>query len=317
MDDALVSAVVHDDELGDGKVFEHVERVGDHVFRADRFRVFRHDVARVQTGNRVAARQHSSDVAVGNDADDFAVFDDCRDAQSFFGNLENDLADVCLRRYFRAVRTVQHVAHAKQQFFTECAARMVFREIVGGKTTQFHQAYRYGIAHDELRRRTGSRREVDWVGFCIYRRIQDEVGVFGQERRRVARHRNKRVAKAFQDRYEHFDFRAVAAFGNADDHISRLYHAQISVNGFGCVQKHRWRSGGVHCGHDFLCNDGALADSGHDEPAFGVVNQVNGLRKVCIDKVYERCNSFTFSKDDAFCRRRNFFLITQCRNVMV
>src|SRR5690606_14699388 len=114
-------------------------------------------------------------------------------------------------------------------------------------------------------------------------RVKDNIRMFRQERRHVSRDRDQRIAKPLQDGDEYFYLRTVSAFRDADDDVFGADHPQIAVDCFRGMKEHRWRSGGVHRGYDFLRDDRTFADSGDDQTPFALINQLNSAWEIVVE----------------------------------
>ena len=84
MDDSDVSAVTQYGKLGDAVVAHFVQGIGDEVVFIDGFRIWGHNLLGFDMLYVGVFQQHSAQVAVGDDAYQFALFGDI-DGCEFYG----------------------------------------------------------------------------------------------------------------------------------------------------------------------------------------------------------------------------------------
>jgi hypothetical protein len=141
-------------------------------------------------------------------------------------------------------------------------------KIIAAETSQFHEGYGEGVAHDHLSGGAAGWGEVVDAGFLGYGCIEDDGCLAGEGGLQITDHAYQGVTKVANKRQEHFDFGAISAL--ADDHHNILWldHAEISVYGVGGVEEYCGGACRVQRRYDLLCDDGAFSDAADHYAAF-------------------------------------------------
>ncbi|MCY1441029.1 hypothetical protein D9M71_573280 [compost metagenome] len=97
--------------------------------------------------------------------------------------------------------------------------------------------------------------------------------MLGQGRLSVAGHGDDFVAEGFQARDQLDQFFCLAAVADQDQHVDRLEHAQVAVEGFSRMQEEtRGAGGGEGCNH-LLPDQAGFAHAAHDGATFATEDQ--------------------------------------------
>ena len=91
MDDAYITAFMKHGKLGDAVLPHLVQGVGHQVVLVDGLGVWGHDLAGFDMLDVGMFQQHAPKVAVGDDAQEFALVGDHGCSQTFLGHLDDDL----------------------------------------------------------------------------------------------------------------------------------------------------------------------------------------------------------------------------------
>ena len=177
-----VVAVFHHWQLCYRFLSHQFQRVYDEVVFLYCLRIFRHDVFCFHLFYVRVLHEHSSEVAVGDDAYEFVVAHySCR-SKYFLCYLQYHLChDVVFCHLWFCVFHAE-VAYAEVEAFAKRAAWMELGEVLCAEASAFQQSHRECVAHDELCRGASSRSEVVRTSLVRYRGVEDVVG-FGSKKR--------------------------------------------------------------------------------------------------------------------------------------
>jgi len=120
-------------------------------------------------------------------------------------------------------------------------------------------------------------------------------------RRSVSDHSNQWDAAALDEGGEGFYFGRVATFGDAQYDIIALDQTKVPVNGVSGVHENGRSSRGIERCHQFLGDDGAFANPGHDDPPGAVQDELpNGLEGT-IELPHQLCDGLALEFKGSGC----------------
>ncbi|ANT64222.1 hypothetical protein Ptc2401_00423 [Prosthecochloris sp. CIB 2401] len=135
------------------------------------------------------------------------------------------------------------------------------------------------IAHGEHSGCGGGGCEVEWAGFLLYGDIEGDIGFFCKVGTFVARNGYDSYPDAPERRDDEVELFGHAAFGEADDDVTRLYYSQVAMCCFCRVHKESCGAGGGEGCCYFLADNAGFAHSRDDDLAFAFFEQGDSALK--------------------------------------
>ena len=141
-----------------------------------------------------------------------------------------------------------------------------------------------GVAEGKHDCSGGGWREVQGAGFRGDAGVEEDVACLCQSRSAASADGDESGVEAFESGKQPEKLLGFTAIGERENGIARGEHAEVAVDGLGCVQEVGGRAGGAQRGGDLACDDTALADAGNNDAAAaigGLKKQIGRLREGC------------------------------------
>ena len=145
-------------------------------------------------------------IAVGDDADNAACFENCGGSAPSLAHLKHHFGQRRIRSHLRGPFRIEQVADARVQPLAQRTARVHFSKVFGFEPARVHQARGECIAHGHLCCCARRRRQVQGARFFGDRGIQDVIRLLGKVRSAVAHHADQGDRTALDEGREGFDF---------------------------------------------------------------------------------------------------------------
>ncbi len=262
-----------------------------------------HDIAGGEgEGAGTGAFEHAAEISVGDDALKVAVVEDGGEAELFAGHLVDDIGHEGGGSDGGDGIAGVHEVLNTGEFEAEMTSGVDIREVPGGEATALTEGKGKSVAEGEHNGGRGRRGEFMRTGFFGDGEIDREVGGAGKGGGGGAAERDEFQIEALGDGKEGEDFRGFAARRERKESVAGREHAEIAMEGFCGMEEVRRGSGGAEGGSDLPGDEAALADTGEDERAGGLLEEVqrglDGGDEVGVEAGGEGGESSGFSGDD-------------------
>jgi len=122
---------------------------------------------------------------------------------------------------------------------------VILGKVVRLKSGAFHQREREGVAQRKLQRRACGGCQIKPARLLFHGHVKNHRGGLSKRRLGSRGKRNQCASSIPQGGQQANHFIAGPAFGQANHHVARLHGSHVAVQGFPCVQEHRFRSRGI------------------------------------------------------------------------
>src|SRR5216683_341415 len=224
---------------GDFLFFHQVQGLAGEEFWVDGLRVADHAVADGHgEGGSAVLFHEAAEVAVGEDAGEFAVGSgDGGHAEFFGGHFVKGGRHGCLGGDARQSVAAVHEMFDTKKFFAKAAGGMESGEIIVLEAAAVEKGNSECVADGHGYGGAGGGSEIEGAGFFFDADIENDFAGFGERGFGIAGERDDGNFQALERFEEVEDFLGFAAVGDGEESIAAGEHAEIAMEGFGGMQE--------------------------------------------------------------------------------
>jgi hypothetical protein len=269
---------VDDDDGSDLALLHQIEGFAGENVRADGLWVMRHSVAgcHVESGAAMLFHQ-AAQITVGDDAGEAAVgMKHGGHAQALVTHFVNDGGHERFGRHMRQRAARVHFVLDAHELAAETTSGMKGGEVVVAKVASLEKRDGEGIAYGHRDGGASGGSKIQRAGFFADTNVEGDVTGFGEGGGNLAGEGDQRNLEALEGFEKADDLFGFAAVRDGEHSVTTREHSEITVQGFGGMQKEGRGAGAGKSGGNFSSDKAGLAHARDDDAAFASKEQVDG-----------------------------------------
>ena len=258
---------IDDDEVVNVPLVEDVDGVGGEGVLAQADRLAGHHLGQRLAEHAIALGQVAAQVAVGEDAGQFAAFVDHADAAGLgLTHDEQCVTDDGGLRGHRVARATAHdVGYLEQQCPADGTARVAFRKFRFFEAASVEHGHGEGVTHDERGGGAGGGGHVEGAGLLWHFDVEHDLGVFSQRGARRRGHGDDLHGESPDGRQKVDQLVGLAGVAQGEQDVAVVEDAEVAVHGVDGVEQHGGRAGAGEGGGDLAADVAGFADAEDDD----------------------------------------------------